>query len=154
MLPPLGDHVDDDTNDGSDLNDESLGTALTTGAFRMFFTGDGEVDANLRWRTQFDALTRNVTALKVGHHGGNDAVFDPASSSSSPWLTHTDAELQIISANGTTHPLPRALSALRGQTAETYCTNVHGDIEIRVNPDGDWVVDVERNAGMDCVPGS
>lgn len=154
VLSPLPTHIDDDTNDGSDLNEGSLGTSLTRGSFRMFFTGDGEVAANRRWRTDFAALTLDLTALKVGHHGGNDAVFDPASSSTSPWLAHTDPELQVISANGTSHPLPRALGALQAQTTETYCTNVHGDIEIRVAPAGTWVVSVEKNANSDCVPAS
>ncbi|MGD2068074.1 MAG: hypothetical protein PVI57_05270, partial [Gemmatimonadota bacterium] len=72
----------------------------------------------------------------------------------SPWLAHTGAGIQVISANGTTHPLSRALGALRGQTSATYCTNVHGDIEIRVDPEGQWVVTVQKNAGADCVPGS
>ena len=154
VLPPLGANLSD-TDDGSDLNDESLGAHLRKGAFTMFFTGDGEVDANARWRRDFGDLTGGVTALKVGHHGANDAVFDNGSSGSSAWLTHTDPELQVISANGETHPRIRALGALLDRSnTRTYCTNVHGDIEIRVDPSGAWSVTVERNGNADCVAGS
>lgn len=154
VLPPLGDHLDDLDASSSDINDESLGTALFRGDFHMFFTGDGEVDANRRWRTTFGDLTGGIDVLKVGHHGGNDAVFDNGSSGSSSWLDHTDPDVQIISSNGTSHPRVRALQLLQGRSGSTtYCTNVHGDIELRVDEEGDFSVTVQRNAGMDCEPG-
>jgi hypothetical protein len=31
---------------------------------------------------------------------------------------------------------------------------VHGDITVRVSPNGEYAVSVEKNQGMDCVPGS
>ena len=154
VVPPLPTHLTNGDADGRELNEGSLGTALTRGSFRMFFTGDGEVAANQRWRTQFASVTGSLTALKVGHHGANDAVFDNGSSGASTWLGHTDPELQVITANGTSHPRIRATNLLLGRgNAETYCTNVHGDIEIRVDVGGAYVVRVERNAGMNCVPG-
>lgn len=155
VVPGLPDHLSTDTNDGSDLNEGSLGTSVIKGGFRMFMTGDGETDANRRWRTSFASLTQDLTALKVGHHGANDAVFDSGfSGSGTTWLSHTDPEVQLISANGNTHPRSAALSALLGQTSRTYCTNVHGEITVRVNPEGEYHVTVEKNAGSDCVPGS
>jgi beta-lactamase superfamily II metal-dependent hydrolase len=154
ILPPLPDYLDDPDATSDQINNGSLGTRVTRGAFSLFVTGDGEVEANQRWRTQFSDETRDLTALKVGHHGANDAVFDNGSSGSSAWLAHTNAPLQLVTSNGTSHPRVRALAALLGQTAETYCTPVHGDIEMRVNAAGDaWVVSVERGAGMVCVPG-
>jgi beta-lactamase superfamily II metal-dependent hydrolase len=155
VVPPLPTYIFSHTNDGGQLNEGSLGTTLTRGGFRMFFTGDGEYEANHRWRTQFADLTRDVHVLKVGHHGANNAVFDSGTTGPSTWLTHTSPRVSIISANGQTHPRVRALQRLLGlPNHETYCTNVHGDIEIRVNPEGEYRVSVQRNAELDCVPGS
>jgi beta-lactamase superfamily II metal-dependent hydrolase len=154
ILPPLPDYLDNPDPTSAEINDGSIGTRVTRGGFSLFVTGDGEVGANQRWRTSYADDTRSLTALKVGHHGANDAIFDNGSFGASTWLTHTDPELQLISSNGTTHPRIRALSALLGRQAETYCTPVHGDIEVRVDASGDnWFVTVEKNAEMDCVPG-
>jgi len=154
MIPGLPDNLNVDTNDGSDLNDGSLGTSVTKGAFSMFVTGDGEVDANLRWRRDYASLTSDLTVLKVGHHGANDAVFDQGFSSSGiAWLEHTAAAVHLVSSNGSTHPRIAALNALLGRPAETYCTNVHGDIELRATGSGQWTVTVQRNADLDCAPG-
>ena len=154
VVSPLATYLANQNADGSEINEGSLGVALTRGTFRMFFTGDGEVAANQRWRTQFADLTGSLTALKVGHHGANDAVFDNGAFGTSNWLVHTAPELQVITANGSSHPRIRALAALLGQAgANAFCTNVHGEIEIRVDLEGAHVVVPERNAGMDCVPG-
>ena len=154
IIPPRTADLADPDAGSSELNDGSLDTALTRGGFTMFFAGDGEVEANLRWRNQFADLTQGVVALKVGHHGANDAVFDSGSSGTSSWLSHSSPRLQIISANGKSPPRIRALDVLLARAdSETYCTNVHGDIEIRVDEEGAYTVVVEGNAAMDCVPG-
>lgn len=155
ILPPLTTYLSDPDATSAQINDGSLGTRVTHGAFSLFVTGDGEVEANQRWRTQFADDTRNLTALKVGHHGANDAVFDNGSFGGSTWLVHTNAALQLVSANGTSHPRIRALATLQTRTDATYCTPVHGDIEVRVNAAGTtWQVTVQRNPDADCVPGS
>lgn len=163
VIPPLPTYLSTDFDQGSDpsksrkLNDGSIGMLLDRGdgAFRMFLTGDGEVEANLRWRTTFAALSRDVDVLKVGHHGANNSVFDNGFSGSSTWLSHTDPEVSIISANGTTHPRQAALNFLLGRTAtRTYCTHVHGEIVLRVAPTGAYDVSVERNADKVCVQGT
>lgn len=154
VLPPLAAYLALDDANSSQINEGSLGARVDRGAFSIFLTGDGEVEANLRWRTQFEDLSEDVVALKVGHHGANDAVFDSGFGGSSTWLEHTDPELQVITANGTSHPRIAALDLLLGRTsARTYCTNVHGEIEIRVDVAGAYTVRVERNAEMDCAPG-
>jgi beta-lactamase superfamily II metal-dependent hydrolase len=155
VLPPLATYLSNSNASSDELNEGSLGTALTRGSFRMFFTGDGEVEANTRWRTAFSTLTGGVTALKVGHHGANNAVFDNGFSGGSAWLAHTAPRVAVISANGRSHPRQNALNALLGRpTTETYCTSVHGDIAIRVGEDGQYTVSVQRNATMDCKPGT
>lgn len=163
VVPPLPTYLSTDFDRGSDpgksrkLNDGSIGMLLERGdgAFRMFLTGDGEVEANVRWRTTFSALSRGVDVLKVGHHGANNAVFDNGFSGSSTWLAHTDPTVSIISANGTTHPRQAAINFLLGRTAtRTYCTHVHGDIVLRVAPTGVYDVQVQKNADKVCVQGS
>ena len=157
VIPGLPNYLGSTTNDGALLNEGSLGTEVTHGAFRMFLTGDGEVEANQRWRISFPALTANLDVLKAGHHGANDAVFDDGSgfsSSNSAWLDHTQPDIAVISANGTSHPRVRALSRLMGATTDVYCTNVHGEIRISVDESGFYTVEVEKNAGNDCVAGS
>jgi len=154
VLPPLATWLTDPNATSSEINDGSLGTRVSRGGFSLFVAGDGEVEANLNWRTNWAAETRAVTALKAGHHGANDAVFDNGSFGRSTWLEHTDPALILISANGTSHPRIRALASLIAQTPQTYCTPVHGDIEVRINDAGsNWTVSVQRNATADCVAG-
>ncbi|MBW3569520.1 MAG: MBL fold metallo-hydrolase [Gemmatimonadetes bacterium] len=155
VVPPLPTYLANSSASGDQLNEGSLGTSLRRGTFSMFFAGDGEVEANLRWRTSFAELTSGVTALKVGHHGANNAVFDNGFNGSSAWLAHTAPRVAVISANGRSHPRINALNALLGRpTTQTYCTSVHGDIAIRVLDSGQYVVTVQRNATMDCRPGT
>jgi beta-lactamase superfamily II metal-dependent hydrolase len=155
IIPPLATFLNVNTSDGSMLNEGSVGASLRRGAFRMFFTGDGEYEANRRWRTQFGGYTANLTVLKVGHHGANNAIFDSGTTGPSTWLDHTAPAVAVISANGITHPRVRALTRLlEGTNRQTYCTSVHGRIEIRVFSDARYQVSVERNSGSDCVPGS
>jgi beta-lactamase superfamily II metal-dependent hydrolase len=154
IIPGLPDNLGTSTNDGSDLNDGSIGAVFAKGAFSMFVAGDGEVDANLRWRRDYAALTRDVTILKVGHHGANDAVFDAGfAGSGTTWLDHADAELHLVSANGTSHPRIGALNALLTRPGLTLCTSTHGEIEIRAAASGQWSVSVERNEGVECSEG-
>jgi beta-lactamase superfamily II metal-dependent hydrolase len=154
MVPPLPTYIGTDQTDGSHFNEGSLGTEVRHGAFRMFLTGDGEVEANQRWRMSFSSLTQDIDVLKVGHHGANNAIFDDGfGPGNSAWLDHTQPAVAVISANGTSHPRVRALSKLMGEVTDVYCTNVHGEIRITVDELGFYTVTVEKNAGSDCVPG-
>ena len=154
VLTPITTFIANAAADGSQINEGSLGAEVRKGSFRMFFTGDSEVAANQRWRTQFAARTQNLTALKGGHHGANDATFDNGFNGNSAWLTHTAPEIAVISANGVTHPRRNATAKYLSLAAtRTYCTNVHGDIEIRIAESGMFQVTVERNPAADCVPG-
>jgi competence protein ComEC len=153
ILPPLPSYLTDPNAESAQINDGSIGTRVARGAFSLFVAGDGEVEANQRWRTTFAGDTRNITVLKAGHHGANDAVFDNGSSGTSTWLAHTDPALILVSSNGTSHPRIRALAALEAR-AQTYCTSVHGEITVRIDDTGaNWTIGVQRNAGADCVPG-
>ena len=156
-IPGLPFYLGRPTNNGRELNEGSMGTLVEFAGVRLFLTGDGESEANLRWRTQFAELSGNLDILKVGHHGANNAIFDDRTgftSTRSSWLEHTEPQLMLVSANGTTHPRIRANQRM-GEVpdAELYCTNVHGTIRLRV-VDGTWTVTTERNGNMDCVPGN
>ena len=151
VLPPLPDSIGTPTDNGSALNNGSLGLRVERGTFSMFLTGDGEVAANLRWRTAFASSTEDLDLLKVGHHGGNDAVFDNGSSGASAWLEHANPAVALVSANGTTHPRLSALTALLGRPGlRTVCTNTHGEVVTRVLPGGTYRVDVTANAAAAC----
>lgn len=155
VIPPLATWLDVASAGSMELNEGSLGAAVRRGAFTMFMTGDGEVQANARWRGDFASLSGGVDVLKVGHHGANDAIFDNGTNGSSTWLDHTDPGIMLISANGTTHPRHNALTKILEMTdRRTYCTHVHGDVELRVDPLGAVTVAVQKNAEMDCVAGS
>lgn len=154
-LHGLPDYLDEDTDDSRMLNEGSLGTYIEQGGLRIFLTGDGEVRANDRWRNEFSGYTHAIDILKVGHHGANNAVFDNGFSGSATWLDHTDAEIMLISANGRTHPRVNALTRIMERTnTRTYCTNVHGDVELRIDLSGRHAVTVQKKAESDCVAGS
>ncbi|HEU0012460.1 MAG TPA: hypothetical protein VFQ45_02190 [Longimicrobium sp.] len=155
VVPPLPTYLNNSSASGDQLNEGSLGTSLRRGTFSMFFTGDGEVEANTRWRTQYASLTANLKALKVGHHGANNAIFDNGFNGASSWLAHTQPELAVVSANGRSHPRINALNALLGRTTmDTYCTSVHGDITIRIADTGQYAVTVQKNPNLACQPGT
>lgn len=155
VVSPLATFLANTNADGSQINEGSLGTEVSKGSFRMYLTGDGEVRANARWRSQFSTRTASLTALKVGHHGANDATFDNGFNGTSAWLVLTAPELAVISANGVTHPRRNAINFLLSLPGtRTYCTNVHGDIEIRVADAGAFAVKVQRNPTALCTPGT
>jgi competence protein ComEC len=155
-LPGLPAYLGVDTNDGRLINEGSIGTAIEFDGVRLFLTGDGENEANDRWRTSFGHLTEGIDILKVGHHGANNAIFDDRSgvNPASSWLAHTRPSLFLVTSNGVSHPRSRALARLLGiEGLDGYCTHVHGTVEVRI-AGGVWSVEVERNADRVCVPGS
>ena len=155
VIPPLGQYLANPAADSRELNEGSLGISLERGTFRMFFTGDGEVEANNRWRTSFATFSANLVVLKAGHHGANDAVFDNGLNGNSAWLAHTRPQTVIVSANGRSHPRMNALAAILSIAPKTtYCTSVHGDITVRILDSGQYEVRVQKNAESTCVRGS
>lgn len=136
------------------INEGSLGTLIVFGDFDMFFAGDGELEANNRWRNTFPTLTSGVDVLKVGHHGANDAIFNSGSSGPSIWLDHTRPQAALVTANGISHPRQGATAELLSRDIETWCTNVHGDLVLRASSTGQYFVTAERNVDQPCQPGS
>lgn len=154
VLPPFSAFLGLPNADNSMINEGSLGTLVVFGDFRMFFTGDGELEANNRWRNTFPTLTRVLHVLKVGHHGANDAIFNSGSSGQSIWLDHTRPEAALITANGRSHPRQGAMAEILGRGIETWCTNVHGDLVLRASAAGQYFVTAQQNGDQPCEPGS
>ncbi len=146
LLPPLYLYIPIDTDDGSDLNNGSLGIHIRQGTFTFLGTGDSEARGNARFADEF-ADWVDVEAMKVGHHGSSDAT-DGA------WLTATSPRVAVVSANGTTHPHGSVLELLRGAGPELFCTPQHGWVRFRVAASGDYAVSTQNNPRFRCEKGS
>ena len=146
ILPPGPDHLGDDTDDGTELNDGSLGVRFELGTFSYLGTGDGETAANQRFVATYPGWI-DVEALKVAHHGSADAT-------QSWWLDAVSPGLALVSANGTTHPHGSTLSMLEAGTPDLFCTPDHGIITVRVNRQGTYAVETDHDARRRCSIGS
>jgi beta-lactamase superfamily II metal-dependent hydrolase len=155
ILTPLPHYLDNSGSNASEINEGSIGAYVQRGDFTLFLTGDGEHEANQRWRTDFPEYTETVEVLKVGHHGANDAIFDAGSGGPASWVEHTDPAVALISANGRSHPRINALARLRsGSDRVIFCTHVHGTVELRISPTGRYFSTPARNPGQGCTAGS
>jgi competence protein ComEC len=153
ILPPFPAFLDLRGATDSQLNEGSLGGRVDFGAFSMFLTGDGQLEANNRWRNTWTSLSFGVDVLKVGHHGANDAIFNNETDGASIWLDHTRPEVVLISANGRTHPEGNAVGELSSRGIETWCTNAHGGLILIANAEGQYVLLSERDGGAACTAG-
>lgn len=145
LLPPLPDHLAEDTDNGERLNDGSLAVRIERAGFSFLTTGDAERAANARFASAFAPFV-DVDVFKVGHHGSTDATQPE-------WLDAVTPEVAIVSANGTTHPHARVLQLLEARGIPTYCTPQHGTVTIRVARDGRYTVHPEEGQGTRCRPG-
>jgi len=142
LVPPLDSWIDQDTDNGEELNEGSLAVRFELGGFSFLTTGDGEFLSNEHYRTTYPAWV-DADAFKVGHHGSTDAT-------TTTWLDAVTPEVAIVSANGTTHPHGPTLTLLRGRTADLYCTPQHGIVTLLVDAVGNYAV---RTAADARVPG-
>jgi len=146
LLPPLDTWLTENTDDGSLLNEGSLGLRVQVGSFAYLGTGDAEIQANRRFADSYPDWV-DADALKAGHHGSTDAV-------QSFWLDAVSPELVVVSANGTTHPHGAALDMYRARTPDLFCTPDHGIVTVRVSAAGDYAVRTERDPRARCTPGT
>jgi beta-lactamase superfamily II metal-dependent hydrolase len=126
VLPP--------PEDGTGLNNRSIGLLLEYGEFRALLTGDSEAEE----LNHFLSLgVPQATLLKAAHHGSRDAVT-PA------WLAATKPRVVVISSgrgNSYGHPHEWALRYYDTAAEAVYRTDVHGDITIRGGHDGGYEVE-------------
>ncbi len=154
VLDPFAEFLSNAVADDSQLQEGSLGTWVAFGDYTLFFAGDGLHEANNRWRNTYPQFSVNAALLKVGHHASDAAIFNNPDSDGSVWLDHTSPRIALISANGASHPEQAALAEILDRNIETYCTSVHGEVVIRANRDGQYLVSVERNEGQPCTAGT
>lgn len=135
-------------NHSSEPNNNSIVLRLDYGSFSALFTGDAE-----RPEEQ-DILGTNhrikSTVLKVGHHGSSD-------STGYQWLYEVEPEIAVISC-GTNNiygfPTEETLSRLRDSGTTVLRTDIQGDIDITVAPNGTYGFLTARNLDADTlVPG-
>jgi beta-lactamase superfamily II metal-dependent hydrolase len=146
LLPPYATFLGNDTDDGAELNEGSLGIRVRQGSFTFLSTGDAEARANSRFASTYPALV-DVEAMKVGHHGSADAT-------QSFWLDATSPRVAVVSANGTTHPHGSVLELLERRGAELFCTPQHGLVTFRVEAGGAYAVTTQKDARLRCGAGS
>jgi len=146
VMPPLDTWIHQDTDDGSELNNGSLAVRFEEGGFSLLDTGDAELQANQRFAATYPTWVKAV-ALKVGHHGSTDAT-------QAAWLAAVTPQLEIVSANGTTHPHGAALALLEAQTPDLFCTPDHGIVSVFVNGTGSWAVHTAKDPRQPCSVGS
>lgn len=146
VLPPLATWTGTDTDDGSHLNEGSLGVRVERGTFSFLSTGDAELPADRRFESTYPSLIR-ADVLKVGHHGSSDAT-DQA------WLTAVGPSVVIVSANGVTHPHGAVLDLLQSWTADLFCTPQHGVVTLLVDASGSFATRTAADPRLRCEVGS
>ena len=119
------------TGDG---NEDSMVLRLEYGGFSALFTGDLELAGErhfLESRRQ-----KQVTLLKVGHHGSKNAT-------SKEFLEVFQPELAIISCgkdNQYGHPAPELLERLSEAGTKIFRTDLEGAVTVAVDAAGSWTV--------------
>ena len=122
-----------------DGNNSSIVLSVTYKEKAFLFTGDAEREAEQTVLADYPELLASY-ALKVGHHGSDDAT-------TYPFLREILPEYAIISCgadNPYGHPQDNLLSRLRDADVTVYRTDLHGDITISYD-DGAWAVTTAKS---------
>ncbi len=122
----------------SDLNSNSIVSMLRYGTITVLFTGDAEIETELRLRGLDVDLS--ATVLKVPHHGSRH-------SSSASFLGEAHPYVGIIScgtSNRYGHPHSEAIDRLSAEGIVTYRTDLQGTVLFR--SDGtQWALEATRD---------
>lgn len=104
-------------------NESSVITSVKYNDFSMLFMGDAGVIAYNKLKNE---LPKNITVLKLGHHGANNVI-------NKEMLAELNPQHVIISsaANDKNHPHPLTLNTLR--KTNVLRTDIHNSIKISVN---------------------
>ncbi len=115
-----------------------MGIVVERAGFRALLTGDSEVGEINAW-LKADVIP-TVDVLKAAHHGSRNGVTPL-------WLQTTKPKVVVISVgagNDYGHPEPMALRYYEAGGRAVYRTDHHGDVVIRVLPDGAYKVETEK----------
>lgn len=113
-------------DDKADENDNSIGIRLDYGEFSALLTGDSQARARAFWVKTCPSLMKDVTILKLAHHGSRNGT-------DARWLDLTRPELAVASlgaGNDYGHPHPETLSLLARRKIPLARTDVDGTIAI------------------------
>lgn len=119
---------------GDEQNNQSVVVLLQLGKFRALLSGDSEV-GELRALLATGHIPP-VSVLKAAHHGSRNGV-------SEAWLAQTephDVVVSVGSDNKYGHPNDEALDSYQAHGARIWRTDLHGDIVVHVEGNGDYQV--------------
>jgi competence protein ComEC len=138
MLPP----PDQPLRGGDAINNRSVGVRVERAGFRMFVPGDAE-HQQLGWWSERYADLLDVDILVASHHGSDDAN---ATQRRPALYRIVTPEVLLVSANGRQHPYGNVLEFAAQSGVRLYCTHTHGMLVVRVEANGAWRVEPERDA--------
>lgn len=112
--------------DAQDENDNSIGIRLDYGDFSALLTGDSQDRARAFWAKACPSLLKDVTILKLAHHGSRNGT-------DARWLDLTRPELAVASlgaGNDYGHPHAETLALLERRKVPLLRTDLDGTIAI------------------------
>jgi beta-lactamase superfamily II metal-dependent hydrolase len=113
-------------DDPRDENDNSIGLRLDLGDFSALLTGDSQAKARAFWERECPSLLKDVTILKIAHHGSRNGT-------DAKWLDLARPELAVASLGATNdygHPHPETLALLQRRRIPLLRTDLDGTIAI------------------------
>ncbi|HEY2157225.1 MAG TPA: helix-hairpin-helix domain-containing protein [Isosphaeraceae bacterium] len=113
-------------DDPKDENDNSIGIRLDYGDFSALLTGDSQEKARAYWLKECPSLLKDVTILKLAHHGSRNGT-------DAKWLDVARPEMAVASLgawNDYGHPHPETLSLLQRKKIPLLRTDLDGTIAI------------------------
>jgi len=131
----------------SNSNALSLITVFTYGTRKVIFTGDAEVSTESWFITQIPS-NFDADVLKVGHHGSRSCT-------SQAFLSAIKVEFAVISCgvnNTYGHPHSETMKRLSDNGIVTYRTDVHGNVTLYIDGDGDMGFATQKSAPAENNP--
>jgi competence protein ComEC len=116
-----------------DPNPRGVAAIVSSGDFDLWLSADAESDAIL------PLALRPVEAMKVSHHGSEDAGLPELLDR----LTPSIAAIEVGAGNSYGHPTPETLAALHAAVPHVYRTDRDGTVTLTVR-DGQMAIETER----------
>ncbi len=126
-------------DDKQDENDNSIGIRLDYGDFSALLTGDSQERARAYWEKECPSLLKDVTILKLAHHGSRNGT-------DARWLDLARPEMAVVSlgaGNDYGHPHAETLSLLERRKIPLLRTDLDGTIAI-VSDGKTWDVSTSK----------